>query len=398
MVNIKSHVKKRNAFHEKLKVLIIVGHYLPGYKSGGILRSVENTINYLHNDFKFFIITRNHDIDDAKPYQNIKQSQWGTLGHTQVLYLKSTSFRSICRIVNQTEYDIIHLNSFFEPLSIKILLANKIGKIKCGSIVLSPRGEFGWASLRLRFYKKLGYILISRLFGFFNGIKWHASVIHEKKDIIKIMSVEESNILLAKDLPIYISKKTLPATKKYKDNSSLRIVFISNISPEKNLHYAINVLSKVKVQIVFNIYGRIVNEKYWKKCQRLIKTLPDHVLTSYFGELKPNEVVSTFSKYDLFLFPSGGENYGHVIAESLSSGTPVLISKNTPWLDLESLNLGWDIDLKNMDSFVEIIEKLARMSHNERQDKQNNIRKIIKDILINSSDLEDNRFLYQQSF
>ena len=85
-------------------------------------------------------------------------------------------------------------------------------------------------------------------------------------------------------------------------------------------------------------------------------------------------------KYDLFLFPSGGENYGHVIAESLSSGTPVLISKNTPWLDLESQNLGWDIDLKDMDSFVEIIEKVARMSHDERQDKQNNIRKIIKDI------------------
>ena len=75
------------------------------------------------------------------------------------------------------------------------------------------------------------------------------------------------------------------------------------------------------------------------------------------SKLKPNEVVGTFSKYDLFLFPSGGENYGHVIAESLSSGTPVLISKNTPWLDLESQNLGWDIDLKDMDSFVEIIER-----------------------------------------
>ena len=130
----------------------------------------------------------------------------------------------------------------------------------------------------------------------------------------------------------------------------------------------------------------------------MINTLPEHVRASYLGELKPNEVVSTFSKYDLFLFPSGGENYGHVIAESLSSGTPVLISKNTPWLDLESQNLGWDIDLKDMGSFVEIIERIARMSHDERQDKRNNIRIMIKDILINSNDFEDNRLLYQQSF
>ena len=67
-----------------------------------------------------------------------------------------------------------------------MLLGNKTGKIKCGPIVLSPRGEFGWASLQIRFYKKLVYILISKLFGLFNGITWHASTIHEKKDIMKI--------------------------------------------------------------------------------------------------------------------------------------------------------------------------------------------------------------------
>ena len=46
----------------KIKVLVIVGHYLPGFKSGGILRSVENSINYLCDEFDFFVVTRNHDI------------------------------------------------------------------------------------------------------------------------------------------------------------------------------------------------------------------------------------------------------------------------------------------------------------------------------------------------
>ena len=382
------------------KVLVVIGHYLPGFKSGGILRSVENTINYLCDEFDFFVLTRNHDVGDTTPYSNVRLNQWKTVGNSKVLYLdpNSSLFNYICTTVNLTPHDVIHLNSFFDPLSIKVLLGNKIGKIKCGPIVLSPRGEFGWASLRLRFYKKLIYILIARLFGLFNGIKWHASVIHEKNDIMKIMGVKEENILIAKDLPLFVSQNYKPELPfdEFETTPALRVVFISNIGPEKNLHYAINVLSKVKVQIVFNIYGRIVNEKYWKKCQRLIKTLPENVQASYLGELKPNEVVGTFSKYDLFLFPSGGENYGHVIAESLSSGTPVLISKNTPWLDLESQKLGWDIALRNMDSFVEIIEKVARMSHYERQDKRNNIRKMIKDILINSNDFEDNRFLYRQ--
>jgi glycosyltransferase involved in cell wall biosynthesis len=385
---------------KKIKVLVIVGHYLPGFKSGGILRSVENTVNYLCDEFDYFIVTRNHDIGDTTPYLNINLNQWQTVGHSKVLYLDPPSFSNICRIVNLTPHDLIHLNSFFDPLSIKVLLGNKIGKIKCNPIVLSPRGDFGWASLRIRFYKKLVYMLISKLFGFFNGIIWHVSSMHEKKDIMRIMRVKENDIRVAKDLPLFISQNYIsePPTDESDTVPVLRVVFISNIGPEKNLHYAINVLSKVKEQIVFNIYGRIVDEKYWGKCQGLINTLPDHVLTSYLGELKPNEVVGTFSKYDLFFFPSGGENYGHVIAESLSSGTPVLISKNTPWLDLKSQNLGWDIDLKDMDSFVEIIEKVARMSHDEHQVKRNNIRKKIKKILINSKDFEDNRFLYRQSY
>ena len=51
-----------------------------------------------------------------------------------------------------------------------------------------------------------------------------------------------------------------------------------------------------------------------------------------------------------------------------------------------------------MDSFVEIIERMARMGQDEHQYKRNHIRKKIKEILINSSDVEDNKFLYKQSF
>ena len=185
------------SIHKKTKVLVFVGHYLPGFKSGGILRSVENTINYFCNEFDFFILTRNHDVGDTTPYSNVRLNQWQTVGNSKVQYLdpNSSSFNNICTIINLTPHDVIHLNSFFDPLSIKVLLGNKIGKIKCGPILLSPRGEFGWASLRVRFYKKIVYMLISKLFGFFNEIKWHASIIHEKKDIMKIMCVKEDDNL-----------------------------------------------------------------------------------------------------------------------------------------------------------------------------------------------------------
>ena len=65
------------------------------------------------------------------------------------------------------------------------------------------------------------------------------------------------------------------------------------------------------------------------------------------------------SNYDLFLFPTSGENYGHVIAESITVGTRVLISNKTPWVNLESLSFGWNFDLNDINFFVEKIEEIS---------------------------------------
>ena len=161
---------------------------MPGFKSGGILRSVENTINNLGDEFEFFIITRDRDIGDKKAYSKISANIWQTVGAAKVFYLddKSISFFKICNIINNIPHDIIYLNSFFEPLSIKVLLAKKIGRIGNSPIILSPRGEFSWASLKLKYPKKLVYICFSKLFNFYDDIGWHASTIIEKIVIIKL--------------------------------------------------------------------------------------------------------------------------------------------------------------------------------------------------------------------
>ena len=52
---------------------------------------------------------------------------------------------------------------------------------------------------------------------------------------------------------------------------------------------------------------------------------------TYHGELQPDAVVTTFARYDAFAFPTLGENFGHVIAESLSAGCAVICSDQTPW-------------------------------------------------------------------
>ena len=52
------------------------------------------------------------------------------------------------------------------------------------------------------------------------------------------------------------------------------------------------------------------------------------------------KVIETFSKYDVFLFPTKGENYGHVIFEALAGGCIPIISDQTPWNDIEQAGCG----------------------------------------------------------
>lgn len=60
----------------------------------------------------------------------------------------------------------------------------------------------------------------------------------------------------------------------------------------------------------------------------------------------------------LLFFLRFSENYGHVIAESLMVGTPVIISDQTPWNDVTEANAGWAIPLHNTDKFTKAIQTI----------------------------------------
>ena len=63
--------------------------------------------------------------------------------------------------------------------------------------------------------------------------------------------------------------------------------------------------------------------------------------------------------------PTRGENFGHIILQSLSVGCPVIISDQTPWKDLETQNVGWDLSLQQPESFANLIDDCVLMEQKE---------------------------------
>ena len=379
-------------------ILTFINNYLPGYKAGGIPRSMINAVENLSDYVDFRIVTRDRDLGDTKPYSTINYDQWQPVGSASVFYLSpaTSSFRHIKNLISDSYHDVLYLNSFFDTFTIKVLLIRKFGGITFKPVIVAPRGEFSSAALKLKFIRKFIFIRLVRLTGLYYNVTWHASSELEERDIKRCMKIKNSSIHNAMDLPTraVLNDSNVHDTKASDFFEGLKMVFVSRISRVKNLEYALQILSKVTAKVLFDIYGPLEDLKYWKECQGIIDGLPANVKVNYMGIVNPSQVVQIFSYYDLFLFPSGGENYGHVIAESLTSGTPVLISNKTPWKNLQDENLGWDISLDQMDRFVEIIEYYARISPGERSQKRRSIKGKIEGYLLDPAVLEANRQLF----
>jgi glycosyltransferase involved in cell wall biosynthesis len=352
-------------------ILTFSPFYLPGYKAGGPIRTIANMVSHIGEKFQFKIFTSDRDFLDTQPYPGITVNDWNRVGNAMVYYCSTENFSplTIFKILTETQYDMLYLNSFFSPkFTIVPLLFRRLRLVPGKPTILAPRGELANAALKLKGYKKKLYLFAIRIIDLYGGITWHASTLHEKRDIIKTFgSVSQlavpEQIMIAENLPAL--HHDLPGKINSKERGRLNIIFLSRICRMKNLKLALDVLGRVKGSISFHIYGPIDDPDYWGQCRHMIRDLPENVKAQYRGAVKNTEVIEVLGKYDLFFLPTLGENFGHVIWEAMIAGCPVMISDRTPWHGLREMGVGWDLPLSEIDSFQEIIENCVDMDQEE---------------------------------
>jgi len=349
-------------------VFILVGHYLPGFRGGGPTRSIANLVSSLGQEFSFKVITLDRDLGDTMPYSGVAVNRWIRTGNADVMYL-SPGWRGLLRmIVLLRSLDlgtVLYLNSFFNKrFSILAILLRRVCLIHPRRIVLAPRGEFSPGALQIKSTRKAAYITLARWLGFYRNVTWHASSHLEMADVQDLFG-RQATVGIAVDLPqprtdqevSAISGRFSARTHGVKVAGRLRVVFVSRISPKKNLLAALRVLKGVSGDVAFDIYGPAEDAEYWNECKDVIETLPANVRVKYLGEVEHDKISEVFAKYDLLLLPTLGENYGHVICEALAAACPVLISDRTPWLGLQGIGVGWDVPLEDMQRFTAILQE-----------------------------------------
>ena len=384
----------------KSNVLVLISNFLPGYKTGGPLTSMLGIIDNLSEDYFFEILTSDRDMGDKIPYEGIKTNTWIEKEKYKICYLKSgvSKFIKIISFINSSNSDILYLNSLFSPFfSIFIILANKIGLLKPVKIIVAPKGEIFKEALNFKRNKKKFYLWIATKCKLYENVYWHSSTEVEKELIIKKFRIEPDRIHIALNLvqknegDIFEVKNVIKITSE----GLLRIIFLSRISKDKNIVFIFDILKEIKSSVVFDIYGPIEDAFIWEVCKNKISKLPANIVVEYKGAVPQPKVKEVFCLYDLMFLPTFAENFGHVIAESLSVGTPVLLSDNTPWRNLESRGYGWDLPLNKPELFISAIEFMSNLTCDEKMKWKLKIKENIVTVLSNSEILEANRKLFK---
>lgn len=382
-------------------ILVIVGSYIPGYKGGGPIRSIASLVDLLGDEFHFKIITSDHDLGDLETYPGVIPNTWSTVGKAEVYYASKSNlkFNVMSRLLNSIDYDILYLNSFFSfDFSIKPLLLRYMKITPNIRTILAPRGEFSPGALKLKRLKKELYISIASRTGLYNNILWQASSNFEKADIEQIFNKELIKIgmpiIAAPDLASHNFNNSIH-TPPVKNPGVLEIAFLSRISPKKNLEGALLMLNGIQGDITFNIFGPIEDLQYWQVCQTMSSKLDANIKVVYRGEIEHSCINEVFNTHHLFFFPTFGENFGHVILESLLFGCPVLLSDQTPWRDLDSLGIGWDLPLDKPDKFKNVLKYFVDLDQTGFNDISRRAKAYGKRQLEDPAALEQNRHLFQ---
>lgn len=383
-----------SAVQLKPRITVFTRSYPPAFLKGGPARSLHALVESLGREFAFSVVTSATDDINSGTMQSVKPAQWSTFGRAAVWYQAGRAMPAwtTVKLLRATRPDVIYLNSLFDPsFSILPLLTARLLSRKV-QVILAPRGELSRGAIALKRWKKRAFIASFRFLGLHRAVTWHASTCHEKEDIERVFGGRiRSHVAIDLRIGPIAAQAESCQNRPTQEEVPGSLIFFSRIVPKKNVVTAIKAMALVKSDSRLTIAGPIEDPRYWNRCLELIKNLPNPQLIKYGGIVPAQEVVEFLSRFDLLVFPTLGENFGHVVLESLAAGTPAIVGKDTPWRKLETSGAGWLCDPANPEEIAELIDRFLLLDTEARDCMRAAARKLALEVLNDPNAVSANR-------
>jgi glycosyltransferase involved in cell wall biosynthesis len=309
------------------KICFFIDHYLPDETFGGPIKSIKNLYELVKDDYEPSIICRNRRFQGAE----FTAKETESVRNEQNVFYISGSIVSIYKHLHANNYDILHINSFFSQISLKVLICYTFMRLK-PKVVITPRGEISSGALKIKKIRKRLYLLIIKSFLINKKMTFHATSEHEASAIASYVG---NSVKIIPNIPNVV----MIDYNRKKQKSRLKFIYLSRITPKKGLLDAIRLFgeysTKVSNKCEFHIYGPISDNKYSKLCMNLIENYKELGCSiEYKGIVEAVYVEEKLRLYDIFILPTVDENYGHAIVEAIGQGLVPIIGRSTPWYQI----------------------------------------------------------------
>jgi glycosyltransferase involved in cell wall biosynthesis len=266
-------------------------------------------------------------INDLKFQAKNSQDSLFFVGNSKFFF--ETLFSTLYFIKNSNIVHIVGLWSFYNQfVNLSALLLKK-------PIIISTLGMADPWSLKQKFIKKKIAFYLYQKFFLEKANIIHCTSIDEKKNLKKI-GIKNKIVSIPHGILI---KKNSPNYKKYKNKKIL--LFISRIHKKKGIFSLIDAFKLIKNKHWhLNIVG--FGEK--NNIALLKAKIKNHKKIKFYGQANIDKTSYFYKRANVTILPSYSENFGYVIAESLSFGTPVATTANTPWRFIKNKKIGYIID------------------------------------------------------
>jgi glycosyltransferase involved in cell wall biosynthesis len=238
------------------------------------------------------------------------------------------------------EGNVIHIHAWWNLVSVLSCLVAKWYKIP---VVLSPRGMLTSYTFgnRNSFSKRIIHKLMGETLLKYCHI--HATSEQEKRDILTIVQPKSIRVianLVSLGAEVAGSGYQV-ASSKYQESLIFNIIFLSRIEEKKGLELLFEALALVDIPWRLTV-GGTGKEEYVQSLKYKAEHLALNNRINWVGQVSNEHKFNLMAGHDLTVLTSYNENFANIVVESLSVGTPVLISKFVGLADyVADKNLGW---------------------------------------------------------
>ena len=296
----------------------------------------------------------------------VVEDEWQDVEGMRVNYCKG-NYKFSAKVVRQAckemrQCDAVIFSSLcYLPNFFIALRARLTGK----KIIWSPRGELFDSAVKGSKGKRLYFALLKCLFA--SKTVFHATSSAEEELIRRYFGQNCRTVVL----PNYVE---MPRRMERSKTPEPYLLYMGRIAPIKAIDRLVEACCKSETfrQSSYKLLLAGIKEgDYYKQLEKTIKEHGLEERIRFLGEVSGDEKFRLYADARYLFLVSLSENFGNVVVESLSQGTPVVASKGTPWVTLREGNAGYWIE-NSVEEITRMVDRIINQNDTQYAEMRRN--------------------------